>query len=82
VVLVLDPLVRIPTQQVLVGADRKSDPQPVAGIQQPLRVVGTEILVVQVGGDMVPAVSIPAKDTEFQALRPDVVGNLEQAVLV
>ena len=64
-------LLGLRADEVVVGADGNADVLVVADLKDTLRALGREVVVVEVRGDVVLAVSVPAEDAQLEALRAD-----------
>ena len=64
-------LFRLRADEVVVGADGNAQPFRIADLDDALRALGREVVVVEVRGDVVLAVSVPAEDAQLEALRAD-----------
>ena len=80
VVAVGDRLVLVFGEEVLVGADRDAEVLLAADVDDLLRVLAREVLVVEVGGDMVLAGAVAPEDAEFKTLCAGLLRLLDDLV--
>ena len=75
-------LFRLRADEVVVGADGNAQPFRIADLDDALRALGREVVVVEVRGDVVLAVSVPAEDAQLEALRADCFRALHDGLKV